>query len=489
MVAFSPPYLEWEILRDPITMTKVNGNPELPKGKKKIRIYRDADYNIKAILDFQDPVPKGVYLKAHANVAGGMAKTFDIQGSFDYGASCVIESALIGDTKITRVLDGEEQNSGTATVHFRGLRIKYNNKNEGSHLIEWYLNGPTQQTFWGSTKRKEIKTFTRDRYESEENKIDSIEISGKSHEITGDFLRIKLPDIEFLVARVPDEFRPEWSTNIGIEYRTSWGGIPDALKREKIEELCSFVFGRQLLSIGYTVFDQKENLVEGYSHDPWGKNARSFCSNIDYPPIKIDVHTRGRAKNLISQLLPKYFELSVPLQLTEAIWNIWVSRQMPVGPNIPILAAALESIMHGWFKSKSVSHGVYMKKKDFLDLVEKEIITIRKKLDELFKTEETTTQKIIDKMLRANEFGIMERYRIFFKEIGLTLEPKEWKAINERHKFIHGNAIFKEANWKKVMNHVNTYETLLNKVILKLIGYSGNYIDRSSIGWKSEQLN
>lgn len=116
--------------------------------------------------------------------------------------------------------------------------------------------------------------------------------------------------------------------------------------------------------------------------------------------------------------------------------------------------------------------------------------SIRKKIDSFYnaESEKSNVSKIMDKIKRANEFGVMERYRIFFEEINLKLESHEWKAIKERHKFVHGHARFKDANWSKIMVYVYTYETLLNKVILKLLDYSGQYIDRSVQGWKNRNL-
>jgi hypothetical protein len=45
----------------------------------------------------------------------------------------------------------------------------------------------------------------------------------------------------------------------------------------------------------------------------------------------------------------------------------------------------------------------------------------------------------------------------------------------------HGATQFDKTDWDSVLQQVNTFETLLNKVLLKLLGYSGNYIDRSKI--------
>jgi hypothetical protein len=158
---------------------------------------------------------------------------------------------------------------------------------------------------------------------------------------------------------------------------------------------------------------------------------------------------------------------------------------MPVGTNLPILAAAMESIMEGWYKyNKSKSQGAYIKDDEFKVLLKDEIDSIRIKLKDM-----PYGDKVVKAILRTNKFGIMERYRVFFEEIGLSIDDNEWKAISGRHKFVHGKISFAETNWELTTQHVDILETLLHKILLKLLGYTGNYIDRSILGWNDKRLD
>jgi hypothetical protein len=481
------PNLEWEMLGDSITIPQVKDETELPPGEKKIIVNRDEEYNLKAVLDFKDDPKERKWWESTFGTAGGIVRRFDVKGSTDFG-TISLESCLLSGINVHYDL-ATKVRLGRAFINFHGLRIKYHNDNEITHLIDWYLNGPRDHVFHRSSDRRVVKNFSRERLVSNDEKIDSIEMELESGNVGADFLRIQAPDFQFLITKVPEEIGPSWSSNIGIEYRKEWGHIPNEEERESIEELCSFVFGRQLLSIGYSAFDQKEYRVESYSRDPWGKGAKRFCVEPDYPPVRIDIFPTNHAEKVIGQLLPKYCEMRIPLFLREAFWYIWISRQMPVGTNLPMLAAAIESIMNGWFMTKSKSHGFYLEKKAFVDLISEETKNIRKKLEEALKTEDAKAQKIVERILQANEFGIMERYRIFFEEIGILISKNEWQAINERHEFIHGRTRFDNADWKLILDHVNTYETLLNKVILKILVYSGTYIDRALLGWPDGQLS
>jgi len=474
------PYLEWELLREPITLSKVEDRAELPEGPKKIVIDRDEDYNLRATL-FSKNSAFGGDLHQSPAVAGSFPETFDTQGSHSDLVHYTLESCLIGD-RVHTIREDEEVS--TISLRFKGLRMRYKNENEWSHLAEWYLNGPKDFVFHRVTDRKLSRNFSRTRLASTDDKIDSMEVSREDSSVGVDFLRIQVSDFQFLVTKVPKGIGPSWSSNIGIEYRKAWGRIPDVHEREKIEELCSFVFGQQFLSVGYTIYDGNKNVIEGYVHNPWGNEARYYCSKHDDPPIRISNSARGKAEDIIGQLLPTYYELREPLGLKEALWHYWISRRMPIGTNLPILAAALESVMNGWFKyAKSKSKGVYMKKEEFESLLNMEIGVLKKRFENI-----PDGDKIFAKILQAYSYGITERYRVFFQEIGLSIDSDEWEAIKARHKFVHGQMIFDETDWKRVIQHVNTFETLLNRILLKLLGYSGTFIDRSAVGWNDKQL-
>lgn len=46
-----------------------------------------------------------------------------------------------------------------------------------------------------------------------------------------------------------------------------------------------------------------------------------------------------------------------------------------------------------------------------------------------------------------------------------------------------GHANYEDEDWAQVISQVNTLQTLFNRAMLKVLGYSGNYIDRSAKGW------
>ena len=112
-----------------------------------------------------------------------------------------------------------------------------------------------------------------------------------------------------------------------------------------------------------------------------------------------------------------------------------------------------------------------------------DIEIIKKKLEST-----PNADKIIGKILRTNEIGMIDNYRKFFEEINLSVTKKELEALTGRHLFVHGGAVFDKTDWRLVASNVNAFETLFNKIFLKLLEYSGPFIDRSTPGFPDAQL-
>jgi hypothetical protein len=465
---------DWDFLKNPISINTIADHIKLPKGVKKIVLERDDNYNLKGTLKFEN----FKFLPERDGVAGSFDQGFKIEGVSDDGLiSYVLESCHIGSISFK----GTSDFLGTADLRISKLKMKCS-ENTPSHLREWYVNGPSSHVPFRSAEGNVIQYCTKEQFLSNRNQKNSTNNS-LANCFSTQFIWCKTEEFKCLITKIPT-LGPKWSTNVGIEYHEDWGRIPEPDERLKIEELCSFVFGKHLLSVGHTTYDKNENIVEVYAHDPWGQEARSFCSKPEYPPIRIYDSPKGSAEKIIEYLLPKYMELCEPLCLEEALWNYWISFDMPVGTNLPIIASALETIIENWYKwKKTKSKGLYIETEKFKALLDENVADLKKKLEKV-----ENGEKIFNKILRANEFGIMERYRVFFEEINLKANKADWEAISGRHRFVHGHANFDEIDWQQVIKQVNTLHTLFNKTLLKILEYKWDYIDRSVEGWPDTQL-
>lgn len=559
------PYLEWEVLQEPITIPEVDNKKELPEGQKKIVINRDENYNLRAVLFTEGDhkfFAKGIFA----------IKPFTITGSDFYGRRCTLESCrYVGYKGGGRLYEVD--------LSVRGLKIMPETETDGVWLTEWYLNGPkSNRVFRNSTTRKMSKTILRERLAHNDEKIHSIEVSGGDPYCTScDYLRIETDDFQFLITKVPKGIGPDWyrTSNIGIEYREDWKRIHDGKEQEEIRELCSFIFGRQLLPVGYTIYDKDGNIVEGCACNPWGNAPRYQCSKPPILPITIEGHTK--ADDLISQLLPTYCKLRDDYHLNDGLWAYWSARDMPIGIGLTTFAAGVEAIMNGWFESKMPEfdgNRVYMNKDEFKELFRDELSSVEGKLSKCwfswnnipgdgnerfirlfrnyfdigwvgnakpYKSDDDRTihitdgensakitidkragkatlkisdgriynlkfkregdkrniyietkpysHKIVNNVQNTYKMGVMDQFRFFFDKIDLVLDDDEWDAIKARNEVAHGRFIISPnlEKSRRMHQHGLAYMMVIHKILLRLIGYSGRYIDHSD-GHKEKPL-
>jgi hypothetical protein len=140
--------------------------------------------------------------------------------------------------------------------------------------------------------------------------------------------------------------------------------------------------------------------------------------------------------------------------------------------------------MSAWFKStKTKSKGVYMPQKEFKTRVGKFL----SEADGALSGHEYS-DRIMRRMSNAFQFGVNERFEFFFQELGLPINEGEKKVIGARNKAAHGGAV-SDTEQQKMFLLAGGYRTLMNRVFLKLFGYSGDYIDYSVVGHPSRHLD
>ena len=346
---------DWDFLKEPLTITNFVNKEKLPQETKVITIERNDDYALRGTVKFKptDDFFRLRFERSDNTIAGSFSKGLDLIGhSEDNSIAYELEACHIGDTHIS----GTSEHSGIADLSFKSLKTILSD-NTPHHLTEWYLNGPKSVPL-DSSEGRNLLVFRKPDYISIVNK--TLDLYSTPFGCRG-LLFCRYNDFNFLIHQVSSVF-PQWSVNMAIEYRENWGRIPAEDERIKIEELSSFIFGKHLLSIGHTTYDDNEEVVQAYVQSPWDKDARINCQIPEMPPIRLRQFPPGDAEKAINFLLPQYLEYCQPLCLREALWNYWISSYMPIGTNLPLIVAAIETMILSWYKwTKTKSHGVYQK--------------------------------------------------------------------------------------------------------------------------------
>lgn len=397
-----------------------------------------------------------------------------------------LEHCYIGNINFSYELQnsGDYEKKYDADLNTYYVKKFYESKETIGWLTEWYLNGP-RGPFWfmRSTERKYSEKFERNRgvYSTKEHKFDGDMLE----ELSRDYLFVQLQRYGFIIQKVPKGYGPSWSENIGIEYRQEFGEIPAKKTREAIAEIVSFIFGRHLLNIGYSQYDKNGNPIEQVSINPWGDNVVSYCKEYELSPIiRHDYKDADIVEKTFEQLVPRYLDMRDEFALDEVLWRYWIAESLPLGTSIPILHNGIEILANNWFKStKSKTHGFYLSKSQFEQLLNEDFISIERKLNMQY------DDRILNKIKGAFQTGANEKIEFFLQEIGLEIGEMERRAIRERNKMIHGSFNGSEEAIDKTNLLTKTYKTFFHRVFLKILGYQGPYIDYSALGWPKKNID
>ncbi len=478
--------IEWEVLRNKIIIQNLTSLGALPKGSQRIEVWRDESYNIKAKV-YGTVSNDDEHREREKGVAGTKVPTFSVEGTDVTGLlKYTLAHCFVGNIQKNSVLNGEDYvtNFEAELVTYE-LKIQSPVQEPSDWHVEWFLNGPndTAHLFPRSTKRSFSQTYVRERLSVDEESKSYPGGAGESY--NRDFAFVDTGEIKYILGKVPKGLGPEWSNNIGMEYRREWGEIPDQDKREAIAEITSFIIGKHLLNIGYSTFDSIGNQIEQVALTPWGDNVVSLSRSQGLSPIRFSFFYYDRIEKVLNQTVPKYLELRNILNLNEALWRYWISNNLPVGTNLPILHAGVEILAKAWFKSnKSKTKGVYLPKKEFDELIDDGMSVIVPKLQG-----QNYGDRMIRKISNAFQMTQNEQLAFFFEEIGLNIGAVENEALKGRNVMAHGSSGQSDEEISYIIYLTRSYQALFHRIFLKILGYTGNYIDYSIKGWPERHID
>jgi hypothetical protein len=292
----------------------------------------------------------------------------------------------------------------------------------------------------------------------------------------------------FDILNVDKAQAPEWSGKIIIEYRKEYGYIPSEEERARISNFISFLLGKQLLSVCSMEYDSNMNLIRGdyYNAKTFDFDLKQICKESERPPINYrEYKNRYVFINALELLLPKYLEVYETYHFIETFNYYWYAKMLSVDVNLPLAATVLERIMRCWFASKkSKTKGVLISSQEYNKLTEDLISKIEVKLGDY-----EYKQNIINRIKGCYNMSVRERFDIFFEEINLQVGDLERKALKERNIMTHGGSNCNDEELQKQLLVNGAYFVLLNRVILKIIGYKGDYIDYAAIGCPDKNIS
>lgn len=245
-----PPWFEWEFLQDGCDLENPKIDLPLPGDPHLLKIRRNDEYKIEAEICGQ---PKHYTIDASKNDdAGKVVRSSVINGTTHLGEKFEIIGYLSGDVEVQykNIGGGLVQGSFTSSLSLHQIKKIQQQNVPVEWLTEWFINGIASGfVLFRPTSRRCNATYSRER-DVLKNKTEQFDNDGGEYH-SCDYAYIKCEDFSFIIHTIPREFGPEWSHNIGIEYRQEFGRIPSHEERIAISEIVSFIFGKHLLKVGF----------------------------------------------------------------------------------------------------------------------------------------------------------------------------------------------------------------------------------------------
>ena len=355
-------HLEWEILEPNQEITHLTFETGFYRLNKNciVKFTRDNQYDLVAtitgIIHDKDELEPNIERIKGAFIENEMVTGYSTNGLFKYKFSGVVLGAT---TSSPISIDSLAAKFQSDFIFHKVEKSFLEIETKTVRIQEWFLTGSSNINFTRSTSRSVDKSFKRNRDGIDpEEEFRLIKSSGSGR----DFLLVKYNDTSFIVAKVPKEFGPDWSYNLSIEYRQSFGRIPEENEREAIAELVSFVLGNQLLKIGQTSYDDTASLTLQEYQNPLVDNIVSRCQRHAFPPVEIgNFNDWGRGEILLNELIVPYLEQRTQLRLKDALWKYWLAKYSSLGANLPILSSAVETLADRVLKNHSEVKHYYIK--------------------------------------------------------------------------------------------------------------------------------
>ena len=481
--AYYPGWMEWEFLQNEYTIENPSVDHKLAGTPELLKIWRNDDYQIRGCIT--GSTKYHFYTDVPENKSGLIIPPFEIKGAmyndmekYDLGGCYILGTSIRGS------FDKPANQEFQTELSIHRIRVTHQSKNEINSLIEWYLNGVDPVFFFNrGANRRYTQIFTKERDILKE-KTEKFE-----NEVTlgwGRYAFIDCVDFGFVINSVPKPYGPKWSNNLSIEYRPEFHRIPNAEERIAISEIVSFILGKQMFNIGSSTYDKEGYIIETSAQNPWSETAKYLSPKPPFYPINLmNPGTECKIESILPDLVKKYFDLKTELKLTDVLWRYWIGSELPLGSDIPIMANGIEILANNWFKSnRSQIKGVYIPYNEYKQITQDEIEKISVKLGE-----HPHKKKIISKLSYCYNMGSNDRLNFFFNEIGLEIGNLEQEAIDSRNVMIHDSIDFYSTEYEKMVLLSFVYKTFFHRVLLKVLGYSGEYIDYSMKGYPSKSLD
>lgn len=474
---------DWEAINYPLKTTdiiSITNHYKVPFNAT-LEIFRDKNLKLKGklsgiIIDINDLEYRenGVIIK-NGFINGETLKVRGDQYTYlikEFG----LENLNVSPYNILE--SGDIEQKFNCDVYLSSVEI-LNDSNKNVNIIsDFFLCSLPEILFSNLTKRFNETT----QYKFRQN-IDVIneenENIGFSSFSSWDYSILNFEEKKIIIQRVPKHYLPNNIDGILIEYRDISSDFPSDKFREMVQEYLSFIIGDHLQKVGTSEYTDNYELISSKSINMWKKDIQKQ-RNIHPIPLKRGAE-REFFEKVINSLFANFIKIYQQYSISDCLWKLWIGKDLPLGTNLPIIASGLETLIDSYLKEEKILKKYTKKDKAlYKKLINDELRALKEKLaDYEFK------ESLINKLENPYNYSVGEKMRIFFKCTSFQFgsDSIENSALKARNLMVHQESNFESVEeLRYVIKLSHAYITLVNRVILKLMGYDWYYIDYSKEG-------
>lgn len=370
---------------------------------------------------------------------------------------------------------GSEREEVTSIHSVKG---KMEGAEDGKYLIEWLENVDEGYYIWPEPVETCIEENTtislgygekriqmRKKSESENMGLRGIFVSIGGHEL-------------YLVSSGED------TKDLGVKSGyLLYLGTPCDEDRKKIRNCLSFILGRPLIKIGYSVFDLNWNIISFNAVSAYTMEGSAFSIHTSPPAPLGNQHQRMLDQKIISSLANSIYEKYEEYNFGSLSWSYWHAISAPSHIAAVHFGACIESLQSSYIKHHGKSFQSALLEKSQWKRLRNGMLGVLDSI-ELEGVEREVIENKLSSFNQTPQSVLTER---FLDSLGISLSNAEKAAWQQRNDAAHGNEV-EEGNQIKLIRELKILKVIFHRVFLSVIGGSSHYIDYYSIGFPNKLL-
>jgi len=466
-------YLFWEEI---FPYEFVLENPSSPSNPIDVTFSRDENYDLICNI-----------------VASGERKSGFINDLYKKGGTLNVKSKDGGVTAVFHELSfynrawSPKETKMKANTSEVVMKFERNKDKEVKTIIYWFLSS-IKSTYIEFSRLISFKASAKAEIKIGELINDVIKIPVLKESIGRRAMILELNKKRFIFGMVDEEYTTK--DYKGVFLRFEQGNIPTEGEIKTIKNFFSFVYGAIMIPIGCIKFGDKFSIQEQIHQASYSGNVKRIMDLCPMPAIPVDYEYLRKEKinfeqseKRISNLLHDFARNEKAFILKKVVSYLSCARLSFLDVMMQPLATAIDLMQQVWFKSKKTkSGGKYLKDEQYTEILKKYLGSIENDLADCLEK-----SIILNKINKANDYTLSDREKKFYDEIGLKIGNVENEIAKGRNIAMHG--IVGKHDYDRLFALAYGAYALLNRIVLKLLDYKGDYVDYSSMGFPSRHID